>query len=138
MNATVIDTAAIIAVGSELLTPYRADTNSVFLTARLNELAIEVRGKLIVGDDRKRLARGLERSLDDADLVVLTGGLGPTDDDVTRDVLAQVLGMPLVEQREIVEVIPKRPRDGAWALGGVAEAGRRCITWTATGTKTYG
>ena len=108
MNATVIDTAAIIAVGSELLTPYRADTNSVFLTARLSELAIEVRGKLIVGDDRKRLARGLERSLDDADLVVLTGGLGPTDDDVTRDVLAQVLGMPLVEQREIVEVIQKR------------------------------
>ena len=64
MRSTVIDTAAIIAVGSELLTPYRTDSNSLFLTARLNDLAIEVQGKAIVGDDRKRLALAIERGRD--------------------------------------------------------------------------
>ncbi|MCS5670633.1 MAG: competence/damage-inducible protein A, partial [Vicinamibacterales bacterium] len=108
MRSTVIDTAAIIAVGSELLTPYRADSNSLFLTARLNDLAIEVQGKAIVGDDRKRLALAIERGLKDADLIVMTGGLGPTDDDITRETLATVLDAPLVERQEILSLIRAR------------------------------
>ncbi|HJO18613.1 MAG: competence/damage-inducible protein A [Vicinamibacterales bacterium] len=108
MRSTFIDTAAIIAVGSELLTPYRADSNSLFLTARLNDLAIEVQSKAIVGDDRKMLALAIERGLNDADLVVMTGGLGPTDDDITRDTLATVLNAPLVERQEILSLIQAR------------------------------
>ena len=108
MRSTVIDTAAIIAVGSELLTPYRADSNSLFLTARLNDLAIEVQGKAIVGDDRKRLALAIERGLKDADLIVMTGGLGPTGDDITRETLATVLGAPLVERQEFLSLIRAR------------------------------
>ncbi|HJO39253.1 MAG: competence/damage-inducible protein A [Vicinamibacterales bacterium] len=108
MSAARIDTAVIIAVGSELLTPHRVDTNSLFLTSRLNELAIEVQRKVVVGDDRARLAQELDRGLADADLVVLTGGLGPTDDDLTRDALSAAVGAPLVEQREVVESIRAR------------------------------
>ncbi|HAK56266.1 MAG TPA: damage-inducible protein CinA, partial [Acidobacteria bacterium] len=108
MSAARIDTAVIIAVGSELLTPHRVDTNSLFLTGRLNELAIEVHRKVVVGDDRDRLAQELDRGLADADLVVLIGGLGPTDDDLTRDALAAAVGAPLVERREIVESIRER------------------------------
>ena len=108
MRSTFIDTATIIAVGSELLTPYRADSNSLFLTGRLNDLAIEVQGKVIVGDDQKMLAVAIERGLNDADLIVMTGGLGPTDDDITRDTLATVLNAPLVERQEILSLIQAR------------------------------
>jgi nicotinamide-nucleotide amidase len=67
--------AIVIAVGSELLTPLRADTNSLFVTARLNELGIEVVAKLIVGDRRDDLAAAIRENLGRADLLVLTGGL---------------------------------------------------------------
>ena len=89
--------AAIIAVGSELLTPLRVDTNSLFITEQLNLLAIEVVMKAVVGDDRVELAHVFQRFLERVDLVVFSGGLGPTDDDVTRDVVAQVLGRELKE-----------------------------------------
>src|SRR5262245_29959286 len=95
-------TAEVIAVGSELLTPHRSDTNSLYLTGRLNELGIEVRAKAIVGDDRGDLAALLEQALGRADLVVTTGGLGPTDDDVTREAVAGLLGMPMHEEEGIL------------------------------------
>ncbi len=76
--------AAIIAVGSELLTPFRTDTNSLFITSRLNDLGVEVVVKVVVGDRRDELAAVVGESLRRADLLVLTGGLGPTADDVTR------------------------------------------------------
>ena len=89
--------AAIIAVGSELLTPFRTDTNSLFITSRLNDLGIEVVGKV----DRRRPAQRtggvIREALRRADLLVLTGGLGPTDDDVTRQAVADALGLPLDE-----------------------------------------
>ena len=100
--------AIIIAVGSELLTPLRADTNSLFVTARLNELGIEVVAKLIVGDRRDDLSAAIRDNLGRADLLVLTGGLGPTDDDVTRQAASDALGLALHEDPAIVERIRER------------------------------
>ena len=100
--------AAILAVGSEMLTPSRVDTNSLFVTEQLNTLGIEVVLKMIVGDDRDELANGFRVALDRVDLVVCTGGLGPTDDDVTREVVADVLGRPLREDESITSHITAR------------------------------
>ncbi len=93
--------AEIIAVGSELLTPQHTDTNSLFLTERLNSLGILVRFKTIVGDSKEDLGTVLRAALERSPLVVLTGGLGPTEDDLTRDVVAEVLGRPLHEVPEL-------------------------------------
>jgi nicotinamide-nucleotide amidase len=101
-------TAEIIAAGSELLGSSRIDTNSLYIADRLASLGIELRAKSVVGDRREDLASYFQRSLSRADLVVLTGGLGPTDDDLTREVVAEVLGLPLKEDRAIVESIAAR------------------------------
>jgi nicotinamide-nucleotide amidase len=100
--------AEIIAVGSELLTPYRQDTNSLFLTEKLNSFGIEVRFKTVVGDDRGRLAEVFRAALARSQLVVLTGGLGPTEDDINREVVAEVLGRPLREVEAIRRSIEER------------------------------
>jgi nicotinamide-nucleotide amidase len=100
--------AAIIAVGSELLTPLRIDTNSLYLTEHLNALGIDVVFKSVVGDDRGELAALLRLALERVDLVVLTGGLGPTDDDLTREVAADVLGRELTEDPAITERLRAR------------------------------
>ena len=85
--------AEIIAVGSELLTPGKVDTNSLYLTQHLNDLGIEVVAKSIIGDDRSSLTEQIRTSISRSDLVSLTGGLGPTEDDVTRDACAAALGL---------------------------------------------
>jgi nicotinamide-nucleotide amidase len=95
--------AAIIAVGSELLTPLRLDTNSLFVTEQLNTLGIDVVLKAVAGDDRGELAELFRAALARVDLVVFTGGLGPTDDDVTREVVASTLGRALTEDTGITE-----------------------------------
>ena len=100
--------AAILAVGSELLTPLRIDTNSLFLTERLNLLGIEVVVKMVVGDSRDELAHTYRTARARADLVVLSGGLGPTDDDVTREVVAGVLGRALKEDETITAQLRAR------------------------------
>jgi nicotinamide-nucleotide amidase len=100
--------AEIIAVGSELLTPSRLDTNSLFITERLNQLGIDVRVKAVVGDDRAALAAVFSLALARAELVVLTGGLGPTDDDLTREVVAEVLGLQLHEDPAVLDRIRRR------------------------------
>ena len=94
--------AAIIAVGSELLTPSKLDTNSLFITDRLNELGVDVAVKAVVGDDRDELVHVLGVALERVDLVVLSGGLGPTDDDVTREAVAKALDRPLAEDEGLV------------------------------------
>ena len=104
----VLRTAEIVAVGSELLTPTRQDTNSLAITATLNALGIEVRAKAIVGDRRDDLSAIVRGALARADVLVVCGGLGPTDDDLTRDVVADVLGRPLVEDAAITEAIRAR------------------------------
>jgi nicotinamide-nucleotide amidase len=100
--------AEIIAVGSELLTPSRIDTNSLAITQALNHLGIEVRAKAIVGDRRADVAAVFRGALNRADIVILCGGLGPTDDDLTRDVVADVLGRALHEDPAITEAIRAR------------------------------
>jgi nicotinamide-nucleotide amidase len=100
--------AEIIAVGSELLGPSRLDTNSLFITGRLNDYGIEVRAKTIVGDRRGDLEAVLRAALSRAGLVVLCGGLGPTDDDLTREAVAAVTGRELREQPAILEGIRRR------------------------------
>jgi competence/damage-inducible protein CinA-like protein len=96
-----IISAAIIAVGSELLTPAKIDTNSLFITEQLNILGIDVKAKAVVGDERAQLEHVFRSFLARADLVVLCGGLGPTDDDLTREVVASVLNRPLAEDEAI-------------------------------------
>jgi nicotinamide-nucleotide amidase len=93
--------AGIIAVGSELLTPSRIDTNSLFITEQLNLLGIDVKLKGVAGDERAVLEHVFRAWLSRVDLVVLCGGLGPTDDDLTREVVAAVLNRPLAEDESI-------------------------------------
>ena len=88
--------AEIIAIGSELLTAQRIDTNSLGITEALNNLGVEVVGKRIVGDDRQRLIDAIREGLQRSEIVVLCGGLGPTEDDLTRDAAAQALNRKLV------------------------------------------
>ncbi len=97
-----IHSAEIIAVGSELLGPTRLDTNSLVITKCLAEHGIGVRAKAVVGDSREDLGALFSSALGRADLVVLTGGLGPTDDDLTRDVVAETLGRALREDEATV------------------------------------
>jgi nicotinamide-nucleotide amidase len=85
--------AEIIAVGSELLTPSRMDTNSLYLTEQLNLLGVEVIFKSVVGDDRKRLVEAAQHAMFRSDIVIFSGGLGPTEDDLTREAVAEALGV---------------------------------------------
>ncbi|MGH9820687.1 MAG: competence/damage-inducible protein A, partial [Pyrinomonadaceae bacterium] len=93
--------AEIIAVGSELLTPERTDTNSLWLTEKLNEIGIEVKLKTIVGDDESRLEEAIRDAVKRADVIVTTGGLGPTEDDITRHVSARAIDRKLVYHDEL-------------------------------------
>jgi nicotinamide-nucleotide amidase len=102
--------AAVIAVGSELLTPTRIDTNSLAITAALNTIGIAVRHKVIVGDVREDIAAAFRDALSRVDLVVFCGGIGPTDDDLTREAVAEVLGRPLAEDAGIVDRLRARFR----------------------------
>jgi nicotinamide-nucleotide amidase len=92
----------IIAVGSELLTPYRQDTNSLYLTEQLNQLGVRISAKTIVGDRREHLVGAVRNALARADIVLVTGGLGPTEDDLTRESAAEALGLRLRRNQEIV------------------------------------
>src|SRR5258707_15183359 len=98
----------IIAVGSEMLTPFRVDTNSLVITERLNAIGGDVRMKAVIGDDVEELARVLAGAIGSVELIVCTGGLGPTEDDITRDAIAPVLQPPLDVHEAIVERIRQR------------------------------
>lgn len=100
--------AAIIAVGSEMLTPFRVDTNSLTVTERLNAIGYDVRMKMVVGDGLDELVRAMGVVLGRVDLLVCTGGLGPTEDDITRDGLARLLDVPLDVAPAILEGIEAR------------------------------
>jgi len=104
--------AEIIAVGSELLTPEKTDTNSLWLTGKLNEIGAEVKLKTIVGDDEARLEETISDALKRSDIVITTGGLGPTEDDVTRQVSARAVGLELVYHEELE--IDMRERFRRW------------------------
>ncbi|HKP72058.1 MAG TPA: competence/damage-inducible protein A [Pyrinomonadaceae bacterium] len=98
-------TAEIIAIGSELLTPDRTDTNSLWLTERLNGIGIEVKLKTIVGDDDARLEEAIKDALRRSRVVITTGGLGPTEDDITRKIAARAMGRRLALNETVLEDI---------------------------------
>jgi nicotinamide-nucleotide amidase len=100
--------AEIIAVGSELLTPHRQDTNSLYLTEKLNELGVEVRFKCIVGDNAEGLTAAAKLAMRRSDIVVFTGGLGPTEDDLTREAVADALGLKLQRDPEMLAKLEDR------------------------------
>ncbi len=108
--------AEIIAIGSELLTPYRQDTNSLYLTERLNELGVSVGFKTIVGDRRKDLTNAIRTALGRADIIITMGGLGPTEDDLTREAWADALGIALKRDGDIVGQLYARAAERRWQL----------------------
>ena len=98
----------IIAVGSELLTPYRQDTNSLFITEQLDALGVQVVFKTIVGDRRPHLAQAVRYALERTDIVIVMGGLGPTEDDRTRESVASTLGVRIQRDTELLTALYKR------------------------------
>jgi nicotinamide-nucleotide amidase len=100
--------AEIIAVGSELLTPYRQDTNSLFLTERLNQLGVDVTFKTIVGDSLPHLTQTAKLAIARSDIVIFMGGLGPTEDDLTREAVAQALELTLQRDPEVLKRLEQR------------------------------
>jgi nicotinamide-nucleotide amidase len=108
--------AEIIAAGSEMLTPHRTDTNSLFLTERLNELGVQVAFKTIVGDNAAHLTSAARIALDRADIVVFSGGLGPTEDDLTRECAAAALGVSLEKDPNTLAALYKRFAERGMAM----------------------
>lgn len=100
--------AEIIAVGSEMLTPERVDTNSLYLTGELNNLGVEVVSKCVIGDHRDRLSGAVRHALARSAIVILSGGLGPTEDDVTREAVAQALDRKLIFNSDIAAALERR------------------------------
>jgi nicotinamide-nucleotide amidase len=108
--------AEIIAVGSELLTPFRMDTNSLYLTEQLNQLGVEVVFKSVVGDERRRIVAAAQHALFRSDIVIFSGGLGPTEDDLTREAVADALGVSLYRDEQILERIEQRFVSRGWKM----------------------
>jgi nicotinamide-nucleotide amidase len=108
--------AEIIAVGSEMLTPHRIDTNSLHLTEQLNLLGIDVVFKSIVGDNFRHLVAAAQHGLFRSDILIFSGGLGPTEDDLTREAVAEALGVSLRRDPEIIAKLEKRFADRGWKM----------------------
>lgn len=100
--------AEIIAVGSELLTPHRQDTNSLYLTEKMNDLGVEVRFKCIVGDDREGLTAAAKLAMRRSGIIIFSGGLGPTEDDLTRESVADALGLKLQRDSHLISRLEER------------------------------
>ncbi|HBL31200.1 MAG TPA: competence/damage-inducible protein A [Acidobacteria bacterium] len=111
--------AAILAIGSELLGTERLDTNSLKLTRVLDRHGVELRAKAVLGDSEEDVAAELRRQLERVDLVLVTGGLGPTADDVTREAAAAALDRGLHMDEEVVAGIERRFRDLGWRMPAV-------------------
>ena len=108
--------AEIIAVGSEMLTPHRIDTNSLYLTEQLNLLGIDVVFKSIVGDNLRHVVAAAQHGLFRSDILIFSGGLGPTEDDLTREAVAEALGVSLQRNPEIIAKLEKRFADRGWKM----------------------
>jgi len=104
----------IIAVGSEMLTPWRQDTNSLYLTEKLNEIGVSVAFKTIVGDRLKDLVSAISTALARVDILILMGGLGPTEDDLTREAVAEALSLTL--RRDAAQVAALHARAATWRI----------------------
>jgi nicotinamide-nucleotide amidase len=106
--------AEIIAVGSEMLTPWRQDTNSLYLTEKLNELGVLVTFKTIVGDRLKDVVNSIRTALARVDVLVIMGGLGPTEDDLTREAVAEALSIAM--RRDATQVAALHARAASWRI----------------------
>ncbi len=104
----------IIAIGSEMLTPFRQDTNSLYLTEKLNEIGVTVAFKTIVGDRLKDLVNAIRTALARVDILILMGGLGPTEDDLTREAVAEALSLTL--RRDAAQVAALHARAATWRI----------------------
>ena len=108
--------AEIVAIGSELLTPFRQDTNSLYLTEKLNQLGVEVIFKTIVGDNREHLTGAASLAVSRAEIVIFMGGLGPTEDDLTREAVADALGLELHRDPAIITSLEQRFAARGWKM----------------------
>lgn len=108
--------AEIIVVGSELLTPFRQDTNSLYLTEKLNLLGVDVVRKTIVADDQKQIAELTRLALSRSDILVFSGGLGPTEDDLTREGVADALQLELQRDPEMLAAFEVRAAARGWKM----------------------
>jgi len=108
--------AEIVAIGSEMLTPFRQDTNSLYLTAKLNDLGVEVIFKTVVGDNLEHLTQAASLALSRAEVVIFMGGLGPTEDDLTREAVAHALGLELRRDPAIVTALERRFAAHGWKM----------------------
>jgi nicotinamide-nucleotide amidase len=108
--------AEIIAVGSEMLTPFRSDTNSLYLTEQLNRLGVEVTFKSIVGDNFSQLVAAVQHAMFRSGIIVFSGGLGPTEDDLTREAVAEALGLKLDRDPEIIAQLERRFSARGWKM----------------------
>src|SRR5271166_4872915 len=113
-QAAVLMKSEIIAVGSEMLTPFRQDTNSLYITEKLNGIGITVAFKSIVGDRRKDLVNAIRTALSRIDILILMGGLGPTEDDLTREAVAEALSLTL--RRDASQVAALHARAASWRI----------------------
>lgn len=108
--------AELLMVGTELLLGQTVDTNASFIAEKLAEAGVNVYFKTTVGDNRPRLVAALSAALLRADVVITSGGLGPTEDDLTRDAVAGALGLDLIEDEEALAQIEKWFRSHARAM----------------------
>src|ERR1700756_5585672 len=99
-----------------MLTPHRIDTNSLYLTEQLNLLGVDVIFKSIVGDNQKQLVAAAQHGLFRSDIVIFSGGLGPTEDDLTREAVAEALGMKLQRDQEILKRLEQRFAERGWKM----------------------
>jgi nicotinamide-nucleotide amidase len=111
-----IKTAAILAIGSEMLGPTRVDTNSLKITVVLEDYGVELVRKSIVGDRLGDVVSAIEFALVHADMLIITGGLGPTEDDLTREALAAALGLPMVEDPNLIARLEARFAARGWTM----------------------
>ena len=119
-----IKRAAILSTGDELITGKVIDTNSAFIADRLFSMGIKVAAVLKVGDDREALLWAMREAADLGEIIIGTGGLGPTEDDLTSEVVAEFLGCPLVQNEEIAAALRKRfeARRIPWTANNLKQA----------------
>src|SRR3954469_4620627 len=99
-----------------MLTPYRVDTNSLYLTGQLNELGVDVTFKSVVGDDLRRLVGAAQPALFRSDILIFSGGLGPTEDDLTREAVAEALGLSVRRDPEVLAQLEARFASRGWKM----------------------
>ncbi|HEY4491759.1 MAG TPA: molybdopterin-binding protein, partial [Acidobacteriota bacterium] len=114
-----MSTAEIIAIGSELLSPFRVDTNSLYLTRSLEERGIKLVAKSVIGDDLHQLVNAFRVAFERSDIIICSGGIGPTLDDLTKEALASFLQLPLEFHADIFERIEARFRKRGFPMPAI-------------------